>query len=85
LAECSLEFRNNFKNADLIIAKGQGNYETLNSEQRNIYFLFKVKCVVVSRQTGLPVGTHVLLHARTLHIKQGDRTGLADFQDGPGS
>jgi damage-control phosphatase, subfamily I len=59
LADCSEDFRRRFYNADLIIAKGQGNFETLSNEEVNIYFLFKVKCPVIAAHTGLPVGTHV--------------------------
>ncbi len=60
LADCSEEFRRCFHDADLIISKGQGNFETLVGEVAPIFFLFKVKCPVVSLHTGLPVGTHVL-------------------------
>lgn len=60
LEQCSENFTRRFKQADLIIAKGQGNFETLSDEPRNIFFLFKVKCPVIADHTGLPVGTHVL-------------------------
>ena len=43
-----------------LLAKGQGNYETLCDEQKNIYFLFKVKCPVVSGHSGFAAGAHVL-------------------------
>jgi uncharacterized protein with ATP-grasp and redox domains len=62
LTDCSASFLERFHRADLVIAKGQGNFETLNDVVGPVVFLFKVKCPVVSRQTGLPVGTHVLLH-----------------------
>ena len=61
LGDCSSEFRQYFDRADLIIAKGQGNYESLSGTGTNIAFWFKVKCEVVSRQVGLPVGAHALL------------------------
>jgi uncharacterized protein with ATP-grasp and redox domains len=61
LADCSDSFRRRFDQADLIIAKGQGNYETLSEGRDNIAFWFKVKCPVVARRIGLPVGTHALL------------------------
>ncbi len=61
LDECSDGFRRRFESADLIIAKGQGNFETLSDTGREIAFWFKVKCPTVSRHVGLPVGTHVLL------------------------
>lgn len=60
LDDCCEAFRNRFANADLIVAKGQGNFETLSDEPANIYFLFKVKCPVIARHVGLPLGTHVL-------------------------
>jgi damage-control phosphatase, subfamily I len=60
LEDCSQEFNMRFKKADLIISKGQGNFETLNSETRNIFFLFKIKCSVIAAHFGLPVGTHIL-------------------------
>jgi len=60
LADCSPEFRRRFAAADLVIAKGQGNYETLSEESRDIFFLFAVKCDVAARHVGLPRGTQVL-------------------------
>ena len=59
LPDCSEDFRRRFAQADLIIAKGQGNFETLSDERANIYFLFKAKCPVIADHIGLPVGTHV--------------------------
>jgi uncharacterized protein with ATP-grasp and redox domains len=61
LTDCSDEFRRCFYGADLIIAKGQANFETLIDERRDIFFLFKVKCNVVATYIGLPVGTHVMI------------------------
>ncbi len=64
LADCSGDFKRHFTKADLILAKGQGNFETLSDENRNIYFLFKAKCPVIASHVGLPVGTHVLTQSR---------------------
>lgn len=61
LSECSLEFRQAFKDADLIIAKGQGNFETMSDLDANIVFLLKIKCPVVSTLTNLPTGTAALI------------------------
>ncbi len=47
LAECSAEFRDYFSKADIIISKGQGNFETL-SDQTGLYFLLICKCPVVA-------------------------------------
>lgn len=58
--DCSPSFRRQFADADLIIAKGQGNFESLSEHTGNIFFLFKVKCPVVATHTKLPIGTHAL-------------------------
>lgn len=62
LPDCGASFRARFERAGLIIAKGQGNYETLSATRARVLFLFKVKCPVISRHVGLPVGTHAVLH-----------------------
>lgn len=59
LADCTAEFCAHFKRADLIIAKGQGNYETLSETRAPIFFLFTVKCPLVAAQIGEPTGTLV--------------------------
>jgi len=61
LSDCSEAFRSRFAQADLIIAKGQGNYETLSNTKRSIFFLFRVKCPVIAADVGYPVGTHLAL------------------------
>ncbi|SMD08987.1 hypothetical protein SAMN02746065_13136 [Desulfocicer vacuolatum DSM 3385] len=60
LKQCSKEFINAYENADLIISKGQGNYETLPHDDHRIYFLFKAKCPVVAREAGCVVGDIVV-------------------------
>jgi uncharacterized protein with ATP-grasp and redox domains len=60
LDDCSQEFRQRFAAADLILAKGQGNFEALSDEPYNLFFLFKAKCFVVADHLGVPVGAHVL-------------------------
>jgi damage-control phosphatase, subfamily I len=64
LEDCSRDFRDWFDRADLIIAKGQGNYETLSDVDRNIFFLFTVKCQLVANRVGEPVGSLVVKPAR---------------------
>ena len=60
LEDCSELFRRHFAEADLIISKGQGNYETLRGVDRPLYFLLRVKCPVIARDIGCPVGRMVL-------------------------
>ena len=61
LGDCSADFCQRYGRADLVVAKGQGNFETLNEERKNILFLFKVKCPVIAARAGQDLGTHVLL------------------------
>ncbi len=61
LDDCSPAFLQRFDRADLIISKGQGNFESLSGARDNIAFWFKVKCPVVAGPLGLPLGTHALL------------------------
>lgn len=60
LEDCSGAFREQFEAADLVLAKGQGNFETLWGCPKSIFFLFKVKCEVAARTVGLPLGSLVL-------------------------
>lgn len=47
LDNCSDELLLAFQDADLIISKGQGNFETLSEASAEIFFLLTVKCSVV--------------------------------------
>jgi len=60
LEDCSDLFRERFGNADLIIAKGQGNYETLSSSRGNVFFVLKAKCPVIAAHLGCRVGDLIL-------------------------
>lgn len=54
----NLQSKNLFDSADLILAKGMGNYECMSPITRNnICFLLKVKCSVVSRSLGHDIGS----------------------------
>ena len=56
LEACSLLFRCYFETADVVIAKGQGNYETLSDLDKNIFFMLKAKCPVIARDFSCEVG-----------------------------
>ena len=60
LESCSQDFRNRFTKADLVIAKGQGNYETLSDVNKNIFFVLKAKCPVIAKDLGCEVGEMIL-------------------------
>jgi len=60
LVDCPPEFVAAFQSAELIISKGQGNFEGLSDVPGPIFFLFKVKCPVIAREAGAEVGTVML-------------------------
>jgi hypothetical protein len=60
LETCNPEFKKIYKNSELIISKGQGNYEALSKEKRPIFFLLKIKCNVVADDIGVNIGDIVL-------------------------
>ena len=61
LSQCSSEMLSYYQAADLIISKGQGNYESLSGRPENIFFLFKVKCPVIARDSGYDLDSPVLI------------------------
>jgi uncharacterized protein with ATP-grasp and redox domains len=48
LNRTSSKFKETYKKADIVIAKGQANYECLSEENKNIYFLLMTKCDVIA-------------------------------------
>ena len=61
LSKCCEKFKEIFMKADMIISKGQGNYEGMSEEGREIFFLLKVKCEVLARDIGVPINSLVLM------------------------
>jgi len=61
-----LKFQRIFQEADLIVSKGQGNFESIISTPttQNVFFFLKAKCKLISRVFGVPVGT-LLLRKKT--------------------
>jgi len=67
LESCSQAFRNRFAEADLVIAKGQGNYETLSDADKNIFFILKAKCPVIAGDLGCEVGEMILRKSKSFN------------------
>lgn len=63
LKRCSQEFLGLFARADLIVSKGQGNFESLSGEEAPIFFLLQVKCPVIARDLGTGIGSFILKDA----------------------
>ena len=60
LEYCSPEFMRIFNDAEMIISKGQGNYEALSDETNPLFFLLIAKCPVIARHLGCHIGDFIL-------------------------
>jgi len=61
LKESSNTFMKIYNESDIIISKGQGNYESLNDvKNKNIYFLLMAKCKLVADQLGVNIGNIII-------------------------
>jgi uncharacterized protein with ATP-grasp and redox domains len=62
LEDCSPDFRRLYDDAEVIIAKGQANYETLSEEGERLFFLLQAKCPVIADDLDIPPGSIVIKH-----------------------
>ncbi|MDR1963974.1 MAG: ARMT1-like domain-containing protein [Planctomycetaceae bacterium] len=65
LEQCGAEFRTKLEQADLIIAKGLANYETLIEYShaelpQTVYYFFKAKCPFIAKFAGVQLGDLVI-------------------------
>jgi len=60
LSLCSSRFRHLFWCVDMVIGKGQGNFESLSTVRRPVFFLFMAKCAVVANHVGCKMGDIIL-------------------------
>ncbi len=64
LHRTSETFQDIYRKADIIIAKGQANYECLSEESQNIFFLLMTKCRVIANDIGIPEGKMICMKNR---------------------
>ena len=64
LEEISEEAKAVLKEADVIISKGQGNFETLRKCGMNIYYIFLCKCDLFANTFGVPKLTGMLINEK---------------------
>lgn len=58
---CNDDFLERFHSAELVISKGQGNYEGLSDAHRQVFFLLRAKCPVIARNMGVNLNDYVFL------------------------
>jgi uncharacterized protein with ATP-grasp and redox domains len=56
----SVAFKEALNASDLVISKGQGNFETFTETGKRTFFLFQSKCDLVSKELGLSPGSMLL-------------------------
>ena len=56
--------------ADIILGKGQGNYETVDDFDGNVYLLLKMKCEVVAKHCGIPRPSGIISTRERLRLGQ---------------
>lgn len=71
---CSAAFVNAFESADVILAKGHGNFETCNERPENVYCLLKAKCELVANEIGCRLGDIVFLRPGPGGRRNGSKT-----------
>ncbi|GAB4285360.1 MAG: damage-control phosphatase [Candidatus Rifleibacteriota bacterium] len=65
LRKVSPEFKRFYDSADMIISKGQANFETLSEESdERVFFLLRAKCDVIARKLGVGKGSFVIFQSR---------------------
>ena len=64
ISEMSQEAMNMIKKADVLVSKGQGNYEGLSGCGLNIYYLFLCKCEAFMKRFGVPQFTGIMTHEK---------------------
>jgi len=62
LSLCSRAFIQSYEQADMVISKGQGNFEALSATTRPVFFLFMAKCPVIAKNVGCKLGDFLLCY-----------------------
>lgn len=66
LEDCSKEFNQVYRVADIVVSKGQANYESIESlgrEDRRLFFLLRAKCEIVAANLEVELGQMVFCHS----------------------
>jgi len=61
LSLCSAEFRERFASADVVVSKGQANFETLDEADREVHHVLRAKCDHLAGHFGVARGSALLV------------------------
>lgn len=70
IAKSPSEFLEIYYASDIIISKGQANYETLAPQTENIYFILKAKCEVIAGALGVNLLDAVMTRSQSRQFVQ---------------
>jgi len=59
------QFLARMRRADVIVGKGQGNYETIDDFPGDVFLILRAKCEVIARHMGVQYGQVALISTRT--------------------
>ncbi len=80
IEDCDEVFIELFNKADIIISKGQGNYEALSERDENIFFLLKAKCPMISKKLNVNLNDYVFVYNGKDNLK-GDRVNHGETNE----
>lgn len=63
--DCTSHFKELLASADMVVSKGQGNFESLSEAERPIFFLLMAKCDIVARHVGCNLRDVLLIKGGT--------------------
>lgn len=69
LDKISEDAKTAIENADMILSKGQGNFETLYGCGKNIYYIFLCKCDLFVKRFAMPRFSGVFTNEKFLNLK----------------
>ncbi len=64
LSDCSEKFVKVYNKADVIISKGQANFESLEGVDKNIYYILTAKCGPVAERLGVNINDAVVVKGK---------------------
>lgn len=80
IPDLSEEAGNLLKTADVILAKGQGNFETMQMCGLNVYYIFMCKCDMFAKRFQVPKFSGMMVNDKELGKKTGGQ--MEGHQDG---
>jgi len=75
LSQASESFVKAFEAADVVVSKGQANFETLAGSERDIFHILRVKCECVAEYLGIRDGDAILYRREPAQVKARSKSG----------